>query len=537
MTQHLQLNKKGSLIFGSILNALSAIGVVGFSYYLSILINAIQRGNGEDLRNSTFQCIFILALTSLLGLSATYWTGRYTLGIFYEMRSCLLSAALNMDMIHFNDKGAHRYINACLNDIKQVNEQYYERVPDLVYQLSLLVAALLAMVYISWTLLLTYLFIFLIPIILPQLLSRKLEKQQNILSQQNDISAQKINEYFNGQNTIVQFQAGIFFQEAFDLINKLNKKSHFKLYFLTHITEELGNVTGSISQLLCFFIGGLFILNGKIAIGELIASIQLLNYIFSPISKIGGLLSGIRSTKSLRKQLKELTTYPTIFGADIHPDEYPMISLEAVSLSYDSKTIINNVQMDFHSPDKYLLLGESGAGKSSLLDLLDRKIRPTKGNLFLNGQNLKDISQKDLYRIIQKVDQSPYLFDISIRENITLGRPYDEKHFYDITEKCNLTKLIQERGQESIGKFASEISGGERQRIGIARALYSNADIYLFDEPIAALDKDNAEQILNLILGLENKMVIVVSHQVPEAVISRFDHVMRLESASIVMLT
>ena len=149
MTHHLQLNKKGSLIFGSILNALSAIGVVGFSYYLSILINAIQRGNGEDLRNSTFQCIFILALTSLLGLSATYWTGRYTLGIFYDMRSCLLSAALKMDMIHFNDKGAHRYINACLNDIKQVNEQYYERVPDLVYQLSLLVAALLAMVYIS----------------------------------------------------------------------------------------------------------------------------------------------------------------------------------------------------------------------------------------------------------------------------------------------------------------------------------------------------------------------------------------------------
>lgn len=214
-----------------------------------------------------------------------------------------------------------------------------------------------------------------------------------------------------------------------------------------------------------------------------------------------------------------------------------MISLEAVSLSYDSKTIIDNVQMDFHSPDKYLLLGESGAGKSSLLDLLDRKIEPTKGNLFLNGQNLKDISQKDLYRIIQKVDQNPYLFDISIRENITLGRPYDKKHFYDITEKCNLTKLLQERGQESIGKFASEISGGERQRIGIARALYSNADIYLFDEPIAALDKDNAEQILNLILGLENKMVIVVSHQVPETVISRFDRVMRLESASIVRPT
>lgn len=106
-----------------------------------------------------------------------------------------------------------------------------------------------------------------------------------------------------------------------------------------------------------------------------------------------------------------------------------------------------------------------------------------------------------------------------------------------LQKKCNLTKLLQERGQESIGKFASEISGGERQRIGIARALYSNADIYLFDEPIAALDKDNAEQILNLILGLENKMVIVVSHQVPETVISRFDRVMRLESASIVMLT
>ena len=179
------------------------------------------------------------------------------------------------------------------------------------------------------------------------------------------------------------------------------------------------------------------------------------------------------------------------------------------------------------------MVGESGSGKSTLVKLLLKYYDDYQGTISLAGQDIRQLSEREVYKLVGVVDQSPYLFNASLYENITLfsGQPGQGSEEYQaLVQKLNLTALAERVGDVPLGDFGDKISGGERQRINIARALRLDPKILVFDEPTTGLDPENVEMINEFIFDLQGVTRIVVSHNWSEDYLGRFDGVIRIGS-------
>ena len=190
-----------------------------------------------------------------------------------------------------------------------------------------------------------------------------------------------------------------------------------------------------------------------------------------------------------------------------------MIELKDVSFSYDNKLIINNLSLNIKKGDKIGIMGESGCGKSTLLRLMAGLYRTDKGMVTVDGES----DPQDISRKVSVVMQSPMLLPLSIYDNITMGHKYPDSHVEKVVKMARLSSWIEtlpEGMHTYLGDRADELSGGQAQRIAIARAMCKNSEVLLLDEPASALDSENSASVLEAIMDYAtDKTVVHVTHQ------------------------
>ena len=178
-----------------------------------------------------------------------------------------------------------------------------------------------------------------------------------------------------------------------------------------------------------------------------------------------------------------------------------------------------------------VMVGESGSGKSTMFKLLLKYFNNYEGNILLGGQNIKELSENEIYSKVGIITQTPYLFNATFYDNITLfsGNPKkDSEEYKSLLKDLNLTALAEQVGDVPLGDFGDNISGGERQRINIARTMLKKPEILIFDEPTTGLDPENAALIDNFIFNHKGITRIVISHNWAEDYLSRFDEIIKL---------
>tara|TARA_B100001996_G_C18619119_1_gene576949 strand:- start:178 stop:1344 length:1167 start_codon:yes stop_codon:yes gene_type:complete len=194
------------------------------------------------------------------------------------------------------------------------------------------------------------------------------------------------------------------------------------------------------------------------------------------------------------------------------------IRLENVYFSFKDKEIISNVNLEIKKNSKIGLIGKTGSGKSTLIDLLIGLLAPKKGNYFIDDITSSKINMKDWMQNISYVSQKVFLFNSSIRQNITFksdNEKIDINKFKEVIDLCGLNDLLENNYSKEffeIGEFGKKISGGQRQKIGVARALYKNASLLIFDESTNALDEASEKIIIDNILKLKDKTIIFITH-------------------------
>ena len=190
-----------------------------------------------------------------------------------------------------------------------------------------------------------------------------------------------------------------------------------------------------------------------------------------------------------------------------------MIELKDVSFSYDNKLIINTLSLNIKKGDKIGIMGESGCGKSTLLRLMAGLYRADKGTVTVDGES----DPQDISRKVSVVMQSPMLLPLSIYDNITMGHKYPDSHVEKVVKMARLSSWIEtlpEGIHTYLGDRADELSGGQAQRIAIARAMCKNSEVLLLDEPASALDSENSASVLEAIMEYAtDKTVVHVTHQ------------------------
>ena len=286
-------------------------------------------------------------------------------------------------------------------------------------------------------------------------------------------------------------------------------------------------------------LGGYLMYKKSITVGTAIIIIQLSTHIVGPVKLSISLINQIRSVAMIADKIEEILE-------DTHDDFEntklenfsKSICIENLNFSYtEERKALDNINLTFDKNKKYVIVGESGSGKSTLIKLLMRYYNDYEGKISIDNLNIKNIYSSDLYKNISMIQQNVFMFDDSIKENIRLYSNHDDKDILNACERSGLNKLINKlpHGINSlVGENGNKLSGGEKQRIAIARALINNTQILILDESTSALDNETAYNLENSLLNLENLTLITVTHKLIKNILNRYDEIIVMKNGKII---
>lgn len=293
-------------------------------------------------------------------------------------------------------------------------------------------------------------------------------------------------------------------------------------------SNDIGMFIGMLSQLSCMAVGIWFVLNGSMTVGLLISAVQLLNGVFSPLQLFVQDKNLMGTAGEIIQRIDQEQTIAEKTEREI-AGEVREISFHDLNLQFGNKEIFHDFNMTFEAGRKYAIVGESGKGKSTLMRLLMKYLTENEyeGDVTINRQNIKAIDSDSIYDKIGYIQRNDFLIDGSVRDNIVLYR--EGVPNAEVDQICQHMKLDSSLVSKEIDVSDSgEVSFGEKQRIDIARFMLHDYDVLVFDEPTSNLDADTAGEIFNMIFGIRDKIVIVITHDRSREVLDRFDTVLQL---------
>ncbi len=330
-------------------------------------------------------------------------------------------------------------------------------------------------------------------------------------------------EVFSGINVIKSYTIENSTIEDFNTLAEKSKEKNIHLFKAQALFFPLMILLIGISNLTVLYIGGMQYIHGIISIGTIAEFIMYVNMLTWPVAVVGWVTSTIQQAEASQKRINEfLQQQPEIVSGDFLPDALGgKVTFENVSLTYDDTdiTALNNINFTVEKGETVAILGKTGGGKTSLLNLIARLYDPTSGTVSIDGVNLKKMDTHLLRKHIGFVPQDPFLFSDSIENNIRFGaEEADQIRIENAAKNAAIHENIErfkKRYKTILGERGLTVSGGQKQRISIARALIKDPDILIFDDCLSAVDTETEEAILmNLKTISANKTTFIVSHRI-----------------------
>jgi ABC-type multidrug transport system fused ATPase/permease subunit len=507
---------------------------------LSLMLEKIMSiATSKDL-NALYEqgVIFLVLLVSsiLIYILITYLKPKYQKKAITQYKNNIYGQILDKNISKFNEYNTATYISALTNDVHKIEEDYLFSAFDLITNFTLFICTIIVMLIYSPLLTLSGIVLALLPFIGAILIGGKLAIREKEISDQNASFMHFIKDNLIGFSTVKVFKAEKKIKELFNKNNNtLENKKASKTKTLA-LMDMVQTVLSLASQFGVFFVGAyISIKSGKIAPSVILLFVQLMNYIISPLMNIPTLLSKRLACKPLFKKIEEIIKTDTekIQGESI--ENINDITISNLSFMYEDKAVLKDISHKFEKNKSYAIVGPSGAGKTTLINLLLARENNYTGNIYYNGIEVREISLDSLYEISSFVEQNVFVFDDSIINNITMYSNVDEELLNEVIIKSGLTELIKEKGRDySCGENGSNLSGGEKQRISIARALINKSQLLLLDEVTSALDNETSSLITNQLLELNNTTRIMITHRLDEEVLNKFDQIIVMKNGKIV---
>ncbi len=428
----------------------------------------------------------------------------------------------------FYKENTGRYISVFTNDITSIEEKYLINGFQIVLQVLLFVGALVMMFVYSPILAAAAIVLSLLPVAVSAAFGKLLTKKEKDVSDKNERFVSRIKDLLNGFSVIKSFKAEKETRTLFDGENGVIESAKASRRWCMGAVGAAGMTCGLILQLGVFVFGAYLAITGSITAGAVIVFVQLGNYIINPISTVPQYIAGRKAAKGLIEKLAEITEENAERTGDrFEPVLKNSIKINNLSFSYEKdKPVLSDITLSMKAGGKYALVGESGSGKSTLLNLLMGAYDGYGGSLTVDGRELKNADPDSLYDLMSLIGQNVFLFDDTIKSNITMFRDFPEKEVRRAEERSGLYELIERKGKDySVGENGVNLSGGERQRVSIARSLLRGTPVLLLDEATAALDNRTAFSVTEAILSLDGLTRVVVTHRLEKALLTQYDEI------------
>lgn len=437
----------------------------------------------------------------------------------------------------FSKEGTALYVSALTNDCTSIENNYLAATFTLIELLFCFLGALIMMLYYSPVMLVLAVALSFLPVAVSMTAGNRLAEQEKEISKKNEHFVSIVNELLSGFPVIKSFRAETQASRLFSQRNEQAEEAKKNKRRTEQLISLLANDAGIIAQMGIFLAGAwLAISNKGVTAGVVIVFVQLMNYILNPISQVPLLWSNRKAAIALMEKLSDaLSENVREEGREKLNGFSEKIEVKDLTYGYEPEShVLKDLDVQFDAGKSYAIVGGSGSGKSTLLNLLMGSSSNYRGEICIDGVSIKNIESESLYQLMTSVQQNVFVFNDTIRNNVTMFHEFPDKEVTLALERSGLSEFIEKRGEDFVcGENGANLSGGERQRISIARALLRKSPILLVDEATAALDAATARAVSFSILNLVGMTRIVVTHRLEEAILRRYDKILVMKNGTI----
>ena len=508
---------------------------------ISWLIQQIMDSMANQNMQSAVRCAWIAVsvVIAYTVANAVYRAvyARFLQRAMQQYRDYAFSRLTQKSLRSFSKEGTALYVSALTNDCTSIENNYLAATFTLIELLFCFLGALIMMLYYSPVMLVLAVALSFLPVAVSMTAGNRLTEQEKEISKKNERFVSIVNELLSGFPVIKSFRAETQASRLFSQRNEQAEEAKKNKRRTEQLISLLANDAGIIAQMGIFLAGAWLAISGKgVTAGVVIVFVQLMNYILNPISQVPLLWSNRKAAIALMEKLSDaLSENVREEGREKLNGFSEKIEVKDLTYGYEPEShVLKDLDVQFDEGKSYAIVGGSGSGKSTLLNLLMGSSSNYQGEICIDGVSIKNIESESLYQLMTSVQQNVFVFNDTIRNNVTMFHEFPDKEVTLALERSGLSEFIEKRGEEFVcGENGANLSGGERQRISIARALLRKSPILLVDEATAALDAATARAVSFSILNLVGMTRIVVTHRLEEAILRRYDKILVMKNGTI----
>lgn len=508
---------------------------------ISWLIQQIMDSMANQNMQAVVRCAWIAAsvVIAYTVANAVYRAvyPRFLQRAMQQYRDYAFSRLTQKSLRSFSKEGTALYVSALTNDCTSIENNYLAATFTLIELLFCFWGALIMMLYYSPVMLVLAVALSFLPVAVSMKAGNRLTEQEKEISKKNERFVSIVNELLSGFPVIKSFRAEAQASRLFSQRNEQAEEAKKNKRRTEQLISLLANDAGIIAQMGIFLAGAwLAISNKGVTAGVVIVFVQLMNYILNPISQVPLLWSNRKAAIALMEKLSDaLSENVREEGREKLNVFSEKIEVKDLTYGYEPESpVLKDLDVQFDAGKSYAIVGGSGSGKSTLLNLLMGSSSNYQGEICIDGVSIKNIESESLYQLMTSVQQNVFVFNDTIRNNVTMFHEFPDKEVTLALERSGLSEFIEKRGEDFVcGENGANLSGGERQRISIARALLRKSPILLVDEATAALDAATARAVSFSILNLVGMTRIVVTHRLEEAILRRYDKILVMKNGTI----
>jgi subfamily B ATP-binding cassette protein MsbA len=511
---------KKQFIYAVIGMVMVSAGTSGTAYVIKpILDDVFVSKSKEMLYLLPLAIVFLYALKGFGRYIQTYYIAYIGSDIIRRVRNKFLKHILQQDLNFFHGKHGGELLSRVLGDIGAIQGAVSSTVSSIIMETITIISLICVVIYQSPKL--AFFGLIVLPTILYPLskLAKKMKNLSREAQERSAILTSILSEIFNNIELIIANNSQKFKFNHFDIESKNIFHIGMRGVKTNALVSPIMEVVGSIAAAVVVIIGGLEVINGQMTVGTFFSFMTALFMLYTPIKKLSSTYNGFQVALAANERINNIfnTKNEILEGDEKLTQKINSVTFKDVSLKYDSTLALKNINLDAKIGEKIALVGDSGGGKSSLVNLILRFYDPSQGQILFNDKNIKDYTFQSLRDAISIVTQRVYIFNDTVANNIAFGYELDEQRVLDALKQAHALDFVQnlEHGiHTQLDEFGTNLSGGQRQRIAIARALYKKPQILIFDEATSALDNKSESIIIKVLDEVsKDKITFVIAHR------------------------
>lgn len=490
--------------------------------------NALTALADQNLRGF-FKWILIMGIIFSLWIAQIFletWQFSATVQkMNIEMRKDISGNVSNLDYESFFENESGTYVSWMINDVGTINEYGYANLSMIISQVFNILFSSIALLSFHYTLNISVIVLAVVMLVVPNIFKRKLNKQLLNVTSANENMTTKLTDLMNGFSTILSLNLKDYI--IGNTVKESQKVAKEKVAFAKYsgIMSATTNGVSLISQVLIISLAGYLFFKNLVPIGTLTAAQYFSATIFSSLTGLSANLVEFKTTSPIFEKFNVKSRLPE--SSNKNYQFKSNIEMKNIMFRYGDTHILDDFSLSINKGGKYAIKGESGTGKSSILNLLIGYLKEYQGTIQMDGLDYKNINPEALRDNFTYISQQPHIFSGSIKENITLGVEYSQKEIDNVLKFTGLAKWITSlpsQDETYISYNSHNISGGQKQKIALARGLIRGREIILLDEATSAIDKQSSTEIESRLIQ-SKYTVIMITHRLDEEISKELDYI------------